>query len=132
MNGISYLNQILYIKYDLDVHRKQKITEKYLLEKWFKLSKELFPYKTVTNNHPMCRFGHIIGYQSGYYGYIWSLIYSYDAFQIFEKKGIYNKKVGLKFRKLILEKGGTENGLKMLEDFLERKHNHSYFFSKIL
>ena len=63
----------------------------------------------------MCRFDHIIGYASGYYGYLWSIIYSYDAFSLFEEKGVFNRELGLKFRETILSKGGTVKGVKMLE-----------------
>jgi Zn-dependent oligopeptidase len=127
-NGIHYLTQILYLKYDLDIHAKKKVTEKYLYKHWFNICKNLFPFKVVKNNHPMCRFGHLIGYEVGYYGYLWSIIYSYNAFSLFEKYGIFNKKLGVRFKKTILEKGGTVKGTKMLENFLKSKKTNKYFF----
>ena len=127
-NGIKYLTQILYLKYDLDIHSKKNITETYLYKHWFDLCKKLFPFKVVKNNHPMCRFGHLVGYEVGYYGYLWSIIYSYDAFRLFEKYGIFNKKLGIKFRKNILETGGTIKGTKMLENFIGSKKTNKYFF----
>jgi Zn-dependent oligopeptidase len=128
--GIQYLHQILYIRYDLELHSKKKVTKKYIHDLWFIISKELLPYQLSENTYPMCRFDHLMGYQSGYYGYLWSLIYSYDAFSLFEKKGIFNQNLGLKFRKEILEKGGTIKGTTMLENFLGRKTNN-YAFLKI-
>ena len=78
----------------------------------------------------MCSFGHLVGgYSSGYYGYLWSIIYSYDMFSEFRKNGIYNKELGLKYRKEVLEKGGTISGIKMLENFLGRKTNQKEFMS---
>lgn len=130
-NGIHYLTQILYIKYDLMIHQKKNVTEKYLHNLWFKILSSLLPFKFNKNIHPMCRFDHIIGYASGYYGYLWSIIYAYDAFSLFEEKGIFNKKLGLKFRKTILEKGGTEKGVTMLENFLGRKTNNKKIDGKI-
>ena len=127
-NGIKYLGQILYLKYDLDIHSKKKVTETYLYKHWFNLCKKLFPFKVVRNNYPMCRFGHLIGYEVGYYGYLWSIIYSYNAFSLFEKHGIFNKKLGKKFRESILEKGGTVKGTKMLKNFLGTSRNNKYFF----
>jgi Zn-dependent oligopeptidase len=79
----------------------------------------------------MCRFDHLIGYESGYYGYLWSIIYSYDAFSLFEEKGIFDISLGMKFRKEILEKGGTIKGTKMLENFLGRKPSRKSFFNII-
>ena len=54
------------------------------------------------------QFGHIYsGYESQYYGYLWSLVYSSDLFQQFEEHGLMNKELGAKYRKLILAPGGT-------------------------
>ena len=59
--------------------------------------------------------------------YLWSIIYSYDMFSEFQKHGIYNKELGLKYRKEVLEKGGTISGIKMLENFLGRETNQKEF-----
>jgi Zn-dependent oligopeptidase len=130
--GIQYLTQLLYARYDLEVHMQpmNKITNKYLYQKWFDLIGELKPIiKSSTKIHPMCRFGHIAGgYNVGYYGYLWSNIYAYDVFSIFENKGIFNKKIGMQLRHKILEKGATRKTLKMLENFLNRKTNNKAFF----
>lgn len=130
--GIQYLTQLLYARYDLEVHIQpvHKITTKYLYEKWFDLIFELKPIiKSSKKIHPMCRFGHIAGgYNVGYYGYLWSNIYAYDVFSFFEKNGIFNKQIGMQLRHKILEKGATRKTLKMLEDFLDRKTNNKAFF----
>jgi len=127
-NGIHYLTQILYIKYDLTIHQQKNVTDKYLQETWFKILSSLLPFKFDKTTHPMCRFDHIIEYASGYYGYLWSIIYAYDAFSLFEEKGVFNKKLGMRFRQCILEKGGTEKGVNMLEKFLRRKTNNKSFY----
>ena len=116
---LHYLKQILYIEYDLNVHSKKNITEEYLHKYWFKLAKDLLPYKSSENTYPMCRFDHLIGYSSAYYSYLWSIIYSYNIFSVFEKRGIFNKKIGMRLRKEILEKGGTLKGTVMLKNFFK-------------
>ena len=128
LNGMHFLTQISLIKYDINVHKQKKVNKKFLYNLWFKLHNELLPYKITNNIYPMCRFDHIIEYSVGYYGYLTSLIYSYDAFSLFKKEGIFSKKLGMNFRKKILEMGGTINGMIMLEDFLERKHENIHFF----
>lgn len=128
MNSLNYLTQILYIKYDLNIHKQEKITEKYLHEKWFKILKDLLPFQFDKNTYPHCRFDHLMDYACNYYGYLFSLIYAYDAFSIFEKEGIFNKKVGYRFRKEILEKGGTIKAINMLENFLQRKKSEKHFY----
>ena len=88
---LHYLTQILYIKYDLIIHQQKDINKKYLHNLWFKIASDLLPFKLSENTYPMCRFDHLIGYESGYYGYLWSVIYSYDAFELFERNGVFNR-----------------------------------------
>jgi Zn-dependent oligopeptidase len=128
MNSIHYLNQILFIKYDLNVHKNKIVDVNFLNNEWNKLSKDLLPFKSSKNIYPECRFDHIIEYSVGYYGYLFSIIYSYNAFSIFKKYGIFNKKLGKRFRKEILEKGSTIKGIDMLENFLQTKKSEKYFY----
>jgi Zn-dependent oligopeptidase len=79
----------------------------------------------------MSRFDHLNGYECGYYSYLWSLIYSYDAFSLFEKDRLFNKKLGLKFRKKILEAGSILGGEEILENFLGRKTNNKSFLNNL-
>ena len=65
-------------------------------------------------------FNHIFrgGYSAGYYSYKWSEVLDADAFQAFKETGdLYNQKVALSFRKNVLEKGGSEDPMKLYIDF---------------
>jgi saccharolysin len=140
-NGIHYLTQILYIKYDLGVHKKEHYSVKELHDMWFNISNELMPFFEPSNNHiikeyndniyPMCSFGHLVGYDVGYYSYLWSIIYSYDIFSKFQKHGLFSNKVGMDLRRKIMEKGSTKNGVKLLTDFLQRKPSYKYFLENV-
>jgi Zn-dependent oligopeptidase len=130
--GLHFLTQILYIKYDLIIHHQKYINKKYLHDIWFDICNDLLPFKILKKSYPMCRFDHLMGYEVGYYGYLWSIIYAYDAFSLFEENGIFNKSLGKKFRKEILEKGGTVNAKKMLENFLGRKTSNKSFFDSFV
>lgn len=62
------------------------------------------------------------GYTAGYYSYIWAEVLDADAFQAFKETGdIFNREVAGKFRRLILEKGGSEDAMKMYMDFRGKK-----------
>lgn len=64
-------------------------------------------------------FSHIFsgGYSAGYYSYIWSELLDSDAFEAFKEKGLFDPVTALSFRKNILEKGATEDAMKMYLQF---------------
>jgi peptidyl-dipeptidase Dcp len=64
-------------------------------------------------------FSHIFsgGYAAGYYSYKWAEVLDADAFSVFAKKGIFDKKTAESFRKNILEKGGTEQPMELYKRF---------------
>ena len=64
-------------------------------------------------------FSHIFsgGYAAGYYSYKWAEVLDADAFSVFEKNGIFDKKTADSFRKNILEKGGTEHPMILYKRF---------------
>jgi peptidyl-dipeptidase Dcp len=58
------------------------------------------------------------GYTAGYYSYIWAEVLDADAFEAFRETGdIFNREVAGKFRKMILEKGGSMDAMQMYMEF---------------
>ncbi|SDL88209.1 M3 family metallopeptidase [Siphonobacter aquaeclarae] len=64
-------------------------------------------------------FQHIFsgGYSAGYYSYIWSAVLDADAFEVFKQKGLFDKKSAESFRKNVLERGGTDEPMKLYRRF---------------
>ena len=76
-------------------------------------------------------FGHLDGYDAGYYGYLWSKVYAADMFTRFEKEGILNKKTGAAYKKWILEKGGSIEDIDLVKGFLGRTPTKKAFLREI-
>jgi thimet oligopeptidase len=76
-------------------------------------------------------WGHMVGYASSYYTYMWSLVYAYDIFSRFKKEGIKSKKVGKELRENILSKGGSVDEMSQMKDFLGRKPNNKAFLGAL-
>jgi metallopeptidase MepB len=77
-------------------------------------------------------FGHLIGgYDAGYYGYLSSQVYSTDMFYSVFKKDPMNREEGRRYRHMVLEKGGAQEEMKTLEDFLGRKPSTDAFYEEL-
>ena len=65
------------------------------------------------------QFSHIMagGYAAGYYSYKWAEVLDADAFSVFKKHGIFDKKTAQRFRDEILSKGGTEHPMTLYKNF---------------
>ena len=86
-------------------------------EKQAMASTQILPQLQETGMSPT--FSHIFsgGYAAGYYSYKWAEVLDADAFSVFEKNGIFDKKTADSFRKNILEKGGTEHPMVLYKRF---------------
>ncbi len=65
------------------------------------------------------QFSHIMagGYAAGYYSYKWAEVLDADAFAVFKRHGIFDRKTAQSFRDNILSKGGTENPMTLYKRF---------------
>lgn len=77
-------------------------------------------------------FGHLIGgYDAGYYGYLSSQVYSTDMFYSVFEADPMNGKEGRRYRHTVLERGGSQEEMVTLEQFLGRKPNNEAFFKDL-
>ncbi len=78
----------------------------------------LFP--PMPGTHPYDSFGHLNGYSAIYYTYVWSKAIALDLFTEFKADGMRNKDVALRYRKLVLEPGGSQDANVLIQNFLDR------------
>ncbi|MEK7384705.1 MAG: M3 family metallopeptidase [Elusimicrobiota bacterium] len=96
-----------------------------------KVMKEVFLIPMSEGTHPQAGFGHLMGYDAGYYGYLWSKVYAQDMFSRFEAEGIMNPAVGAQYRRKILEVGSSGDEMEALKSFLGRAPKEDAFLKSI-
>ena len=81
---------------------------------------KFFPAPAGTMISPT--FSHIFagGYAAGYYSYKWAEVLDADAFSLFQEKGIFDRETAMKFRREILERGGSEHPALLYKRFRGR------------
>ncbi len=78
------------------------------------------PFKFVEGTHFQASFGHLIGYDAGYYGYQWALSIAQDLFTRFKKEGLLNTKTAADYRAAILSQGAMDEEQNLVAKFLGR------------
>jgi thimet oligopeptidase len=133
-NAYFYTRQLIQGKLDLDLHTGKVKDARAAYRKMNKLyfnielpeKETLFP----------AGFGHLVGYDAGYYSYLWALVYACDAFEAFKTKGnknvMTNTEVGMKWRREVLEKGSSEDEMKLIKNFLGRPPSNKAFLKEVI
>lgn len=77
----------------------------------------------IEDTHMFTSFGHLGGYSSSYYTYMWSLVIAKDLFSAFDADDLYDESgtgVARRYRDTILAPGGSKDAADLVEKFLGR------------
>jgi Zn-dependent oligopeptidase len=77
--------------------------------------------EAVPNTWFQAGFGHLTGYQGGYYGYLWSKVFAEDMAERFKELGMLSPEAGSFYRERVLSRGGSADASDMLQDYLGRE-----------
>ncbi|MEP6699154.1 MAG: M3 family metallopeptidase [Verrucomicrobiota bacterium] len=131
--GLYYRRQFAFALLDLALHDRHS---------------EDAPYDCVAISNPVLEkvflpidpsttfvtyFGHLNGYDAGYYGYAWADAIAADMATVFEsaKDGYRDKQAGMRLRREIYEPGDSRDVTQSIEKFLGRKQSVQPFLKKI-
>ena len=117
--GYQARTQMFYaaLSYDFHVNPTPDLTARLveLMERY-----SVFPYLPGTHMH--AHFGHLDGYGSGYYTYMWSLVIAKDLFSAFDREDLFDPEVAGAYRDKVLRQGGRKDAADLVEDFLGRPY----------
>lgn len=127
--GLKYLRQAFFASLDLSYHLEPPENPTEVYER---LMKKVSLVPMTPGTRPEASFGHVMGgYDTGYYGYLWSEVFALDMFSRFEREGILDPKLGLEYRKIVLEPGGGVDEAATLRRFLGRDPSDEAFLRNI-
>ncbi|KAF5526635.1 Thimet oligopeptidase [Colletotrichum aenigma] len=82
--------------------------------------------------HPQSNFHHVVsGMDAGYYSYLCEAVFAADIFHHNFEESPRSQERWEKYRRGILEFGGSRDEMEMLEEFLGHKPSSGYLFSNL-
>ena len=86
------------------------------------LQERYSPFPYIDGTHMFASFGHLGGYSSAYYTYMWSLVIAKDLFSAFEPADLFATEVAGRYRDRVLAPGGARDAADLVADFLGRPY----------
>ncbi len=118
--------QLFYTSYSLDMHthHPEGLDPDALLQSDYQ---RFLPYQWIDGNRMYSAFTHLVGYSSNYYTYLFDKVIALDFFQQFDVDNLLGGPTAMRYRRTVLEPGGSRPGNLLVLDFLDREHNFSAF-----
>ena len=123
-SGMQTLRQIEFSLFDLSIHKLTPALSADGIQATLDDIRQKYAVLPTTDyNRFQNSFSHIFagGYAAGYYSYKWAEVLASDAFDRFEKEGVFNTETGNEFRKNILAVGGKDTALDAFINFRGRE-----------
>ncbi len=121
--ALSTLTQVMYATYSMETHDRAAAEldlDKLLREGYDRFSK----YEFVDGNRMYAAFTHLVGYTSNYYTYLYDKVMALEFFAEFRGSGEATPLGGetaMRYRRQVLEPGGTRPARELVQAFLGRK-----------
>jgi thimet oligopeptidase len=77
-------------------------------------------FAALAGTHMYASFGHLAGYSSAYYTYMWDKVIAEDFFEQFDSKNLLAGDTPLRYRRTVLEPGGSASANDLVKNFLGR------------
>ncbi len=92
-----------------------------LTARMIELQQQLAPFAYIDGTRMFASFGHLAGYSSAYYTYMWSLVIAKDLFSAFGDD-LFAPEVARRYRDRVLAPGGSKDAADLVADFLGRPY----------
>jgi thimet oligopeptidase len=126
--GLAVRQQMFYAALSLELYRRDPATlDPLAVERQTQQRHTPFPHLEGTALH--LSFGHLEGYSATYYTYTWSLVVAKDLFTAFDPDRLLEPEVPARYRREVLEPGGSAPAADLVRNFLGRDHTFDAYRS---
>lgn len=118
--GLNVSVQMFYALLSLSLYDRDPATidtTQFMLD----LKAKMLPFPHTPGSHFQVSFGHLHGYSSNYYTYMWSLVIAKDMFSQF-KDDLMHLPTAEAYRAKVLSQGGKRDASELVKDFLGREY----------
>ncbi len=121
-SGLQMLRQIEFSLFDMRIHAEPEAAGR-IQQVLDEVRREVAVLHPPAFNRFQHSFSHIFagGYSAGYYSYKWAEVLSADAWSAFEETGVLNPDTGRRYRREILEAGGSRPAMESFKAFRGRE-----------
>ena len=132
-SGLFTLQQIFYGMLDMTFHDRYDPQQdgRSTTDVVRELQNQVTLFEFMEGTHFEAGFGHLYGYAAGYYGYLWSKVYTEDMYSVFKEQGAMSSSAGQKLKEKVLEKGASMEEKDIVTDFLGREARYDAFLESI-
>jgi thimet oligopeptidase len=118
--ALATLTQVMYATYSLDTHDKR--TADLDLDALLRTGYDRFSrYEFVDGNRMYSAFTHLVGYTSNYYTYLYDKVMALEFFAQFDPRNLIEGPAALRYRREVLEPGGSKPARDLVQAFLGRE-----------
>lgn len=121
-SGLQMLRQIEFSLFDMRIHAEPEAAA-HVQQVLDEVRREVAVVIPPAFNRFQHTFSHIFsgGYSAGYYSYKWAEVLSADAWSAFEEAGVFDTETGRRYRREILEAGGSRPAMDSFKAFRGRE-----------
>ncbi len=121
-SALGLLRQVEYALFDMRIHLEPAAAAD-IQQVMGEVRREVAAFEQPSFQRYQHSFSHIFagGYSAGYYSYKWAEVLSADAFSAFEESGLFDTETGRRYRREILEVGGSRDAMDSFKAFRGRE-----------
>ena len=124
-SNVEFQNALSVISYNLYKEDPAKIDLDAVIPSAFR-SYTLFT-PVAADAHLYANFNHLAGYSSAYYTYMWDKVIAEDFYQQFDQQNPLSGDTPMRYRRTVLEPGGSVSANDLVKNFLGRPQNTAAF-----